>query len=140
MIDAYIYIYIYTYICVYLKLYIYNGIYICTCILYIYISIFKIIYIYRCKNITMSAMGEVSYILVYIIFCIFLQFIFAYMWFVQQTYRYIFTCIHYIYIYWNILLRNFSSFDIILLHLQLQTCFVLPGLLSTIRSFQKSIH
>ena len=30
------------------------------------------------------------------------------------------------------LLRDFSSFDIMLLHLKLQTCFVLPGLISTI--------
>ena len=28
--------------------------------------------------------------------------------------------------------RDFSSFDIMLLHLLLETCFVLPGLLSTI--------
>ena len=32
---------------------------------------------------------------------------------------------------------DFSSFDIMLLHLKLQTCFFLPGLISTIRSLQK---
>ena len=31
----------------------------------------------------------------------------------------------------------FSSFDKILIHLKLQTCFVLPGLFSAIQSFQK---
>ena len=30
------------------------------------------------------------------------------------------------------LLRDFSSFDIMLLHFKLQTCFVLPGLISAI--------
>ena len=35
------------------------------------------------------------------------------------------------------LLIDFSSFDKILVHLKLQTCFVLPGLISTIQSFQK---
>ena len=30
--------------------------------------------------------------------------------------------------------RDFSSFDIMLLHLKLQTCFVLPGLISAINS------
>ena len=34
-------------------------------------------------------------------------------------------------------LRDYSSFDIMLVHLKLQTCFVLPGLTSAIRSFQK---
>ena len=34
------------------------------------------------------------------------------------------------------LLRDFPSFDI-MLHLELQTGFVLPGLFSAIRSFQK---
>ena len=35
------------------------------------------------------------------------------------------------------LLRDFSSFDTMLLHLKLQTYFVLPGLISAIRSLQK---
>ena len=35
-------------------------------------------------------------------------------------------------------LRDFSRFDIMLVHLKLQTCcFVFPGLFSAIRSFQK---
>ena len=39
---------------------------------------------------------------------------------------------------WSLVLRDyFSSFDKILVHLKLQTCFVLPGLFSAIRSFQK---
>ena len=33
-------------------------------------------------------------------------------------------------------LRDFSSFDKILVHLKLLTCFVLPGLISAIQSFQ----
>ena len=37
---------------------------------------------------------------------------------------------------YNILI-DFSSFDKILVHLKLLTCFVLPGLFSAIRSFQK---
>ena len=36
-----------------------------------------------------------------------------------------------------IILRDFSSFDKMLVHHKLQTCFVLPGLFSAIRSFQK---
>ena len=36
------------------------------------------------------------------------------------------------------LMRDFSSFNIMLLQLKLQTCFVLPGLISTIRSFQNT--
>ena len=35
-------------------------------------------------------------------------------------------------------LRDFSSFDKMLVHLKLQTRFVLPGLISLIRSFQKN--
>ena len=39
----------------------------------------------------------------------------------------------------NFFMRDylFSIFDIMLLHLKLQTCFVLPGLISTILNFQK---
>ena len=36
----------------------------------------------------------------------------------------------------NIFMRDFSSFDIMLLHLKFQTCFVLPGLINAIRNFQ----
>ena len=35
--------------------------------------------------------------------------------------------------------RDFHSFDELLVHLKLHTCFVLPGLFSAIRSFKK-IH
>ena len=43
-----------------------------------------------------------------------------------------------VYIYTQyIYLRDFSIFDTMLLHLKLQTCFVLPGLICAIRSFQK---
>ena len=34
-------------------------------------------------------------------------------------------------------LREFSSFDKMLVHLRLQTCFVLPGLISAIQSLKK---
>ena len=37
----------------------------------------------------------------------------------------------------HIFMRDFSNSDIMLLHLKLQTCFVLPGFFSAIRSFQK---
>ena len=35
---------------------------------------------------------------------------------------------------------DLSSFDKILVHFKLQTCFVLPGLFSAIRSFKKIIY
>ena len=35
-------------------------------------------------------------------------------------------------------MKDFSSFDKMLVHLKLQTCFVLPGLISAIRSLKKN--
>ena len=35
---------------------------------------------------------------------------------------------------------KFSSFDEMFVHLKLQTCFILPGLISAIRSFQKMLR
>ena len=40
----------------------------------------------------------------------------------------------------TVYLRDFSSFDKMLLHLKLQTCFVLPGLINAIRSFKKNTY
>ena len=38
-------------------------------------------------------------------------------------------------------MRDFSSFDTMLLYLKLQTCFVLPGVISAIRSLKtKQTH
>ena len=37
-----------------------------------------------------------------------------------------------------ILLRDISSYDKILLHLIFQTCFVIPGLINVMQSFQKN--
>ena len=43
-------------------------------------------------------------------------------------------------IYMYIFMIDFSSFDIMLLHLKLQTCFVLLGLLSTIRYANRFLY
>ena len=42
------------------------------------------------------------------------------------------TYLYHLYIYFNFL-KDFSSFDKMLVHLEFQTCFVLPGLISAIR-------